>query len=245
MPIPEFYKVDFSPWRKDLVEAALKRLLSQHYDKCVLRQFTAAIMAEVQTLFDALLDLQERRTLYQAEGATLDAIGRIVGEPRKPYSYDEQRWMFADRQDQSPDSTYDWCLGAPFAAFLPVGDEQYRMNILARIVKNHTLTASVPEMERLTRLLIGSQVSYEKTGPMQVGIIVPSTLSQTGYAILTQASSDRRADNAYMLPYPATLNLSGLSVYVPNTFFCADRDERQRGDCAPCAVSLPLTNPGE
>ena len=39
MPLPQPYAIDFDVYRKDLVAQALNRMLSQHYDKCVLRQF--------------------------------------------------------------------------------------------------------------------------------------------------------------------------------------------------------------
>lgn len=239
MSIPEFYKVDFSLYDKDLVTQALNRMLSQHYDKCVLRQFVAAIMCEVQELYEAIIDMQDGRTLFEAQAENLNALGRIVGEPRAPYQYDESRYMFADRAQQRPDSAFVWCLKAPFSAFIPVEDEQYRVNILARVFKNHTLVASVPEMERLTYLLTDSLVSYEKTGPMQVTAVVPSTISATAYNILTQARTDQRADDAFMLPYPATLWFDGIVTYVPDTFFCADRENEQRCDQSACAVGVP------
>lgn len=239
MSIPNFYKVDFGSCRKDLITQALARMLDQHFDKCMLRQFVAVIMREVQELYDALIDLQEGRTLYSAETQNLDALGRIVGEPRAPYQYDESRYMFADRSAQAPDSAVCWCLEAQFAAFVPVEDGQYKLNILARIMKNHTLTASVPELERLSYLVTGTHISYEKTGPMQVAAIVPSNISYTAYNLLTRSRSDCRVDNAFMLPYPAALWFSNIVMYVPDRFFCADRNNEQRCDLAACAASAP------
>lgn len=239
MPIPASYKVDFSPYRKDLIEQALGRMLSQHFDKCVLRQFVAAIMSEVQELYESIIDMQEKRTLHEALEENLDALGRIVGESRAPYQYDESRYIFADRGNQSPDTSFAWCLNAPFSSFIPVEDEQYRMNILARIFRNHTLVASIPEMEHLTYLLTDCLVSYEKTGPMQVTVVVPATISSTAYNILTLARTDQRVDDAFMLPYPATLWFSGVVIYVPDPYFCADRENEQRCDHAPCAVGVP------
>ena len=239
MPIPAFYKVDFSPYRKSLIEQALGRMLSQHYDKCVLRQFVAAIMLEVDELYDAIIDMQEQRTLYEAVEYNLDALGRIVGEPRAPYQYDESRWMFADREAQRPDRTVVWCLYAPFAAFLPVDDGQYRMNILYRIIKNHTLVASIPEIEYLTYLVAETLISYEKTGPMQVTVLVPSTISATAWNILTQAHSDMRADDIFVFPYPATIWFDGTVFYVPDPWFCPDRTNEQRCDQAHVAVGAP------
>lgn len=241
MPIPEFYKVDFTAARKSLIEQALDRMLSQHYGKCLLRRFVAAVMTEVQELYEAVLDMQEKRTLYEADGENLNALGRIVGEPRAPYQYDESRYLFADRTHQRPDSSFVWCVGAPFAAYIPVDDEQYRVNMLARILKNHTLVGSVPELERVTRMLTDTYVSYEKTGPMQVTLVVPATISATAYRILTRAQTDQRADDAFMLPYPATLWFSGVVMYVPDKFFAADRENGQQADRAPCAVGVPYT----
>ena len=239
MPLPAFYKIDFKPCRKDLIEQALGRMLAQHYDKCVLRQFVAAVMREVNELYDAIIDMQEMRTLHEAEAYNLDALGRIVGEPRNPYRYDESRWLFADRMSQRPDATSVWCLSAPFAAFLPVGDTQYRMNILCRIVKNHTLVASVPEIERLTFMVAETLISYAKTGPMQVAVLVPSTITATVWNILTQARTDLRADSLFAFPYPATLWFDETFFYVPDPWFCADRTNAQRCDQAHVAVGVP------
>lgn len=94
-------------------------------------------------------------------------------------------------------------------------------------------------MERLTYLLTDSLVSYEKTGPMQVTVVVPSTISATAYNILTLSRTDQRADDAFGLPYPATLWFNGIVIYVPDKFFCADRTNEQRCDHAPCAVGVP------
>ena len=245
MPIPSTYKIDFSPHRKDLIEQALGRMLSQHYDKCVLRQFVAAIMQEVNELFDCLIDMQEMRTLFMAEAENLNAIGRIVGEPRAPYQYDESKWMFVDRERQRPDTTTVWCLNAPFAAFLPVADEQYRLNILIRIIKNHTLVASIPEIEKLTSMATGTLVSYDKTGPMQVMAIVPSDITATAWNLITQARTDMRADDIFAFPYPATLWFRGTVMYVPGNWFSPDRTNEQRCDQAHCAVGVPYQIGGE
>lgn len=48
----------------------------------MLRQLVAVFVGEVQELYDAVLDMQRGRTLYAAEAANLDALGRIVGEER-------------------------------------------------------------------------------------------------------------------------------------------------------------------
>lgn len=106
----------------------------------------------------------------------------------------------------------------------------YRTNILARIIANHTLVASVPELDGLIRLVAGNSVSFEKTGPMQVRLIAPSTISTTNLVKLTTAVTTRRVDDEYAVPYPATLHVSGYIVFVPVSFFSFDKSNAQRWD---------------
>ena len=131
---------------------------------------------------------------------------------------------------QAWDSTPWWCRDAPLVEYIPEKDPVYRTNILARVIANHTLVASVPELEGLIRLVAGNLVSFEKTGPMQVGLIVPSTISTTNLLRLTTEINTRRVDDEYAVPYPATLNISGYIVFIPTNFFAFDKSNAQRWD---------------
>lgn len=82
MSVPSRLEVSFGQYAKSLIDEALAKLPSQFLTACVLRQFVAAFVGEVQELYDAVLDMQRGRTLYAAEAANLDALGRIVGEER-------------------------------------------------------------------------------------------------------------------------------------------------------------------
>lgn len=237
MPLPQPYAIDFDVYRKDLVEQALNRMLSQHYDKCVLRQFVAAFINEAQEAYDAILDMQQQRVVYFAQATNLDALGRIVGEDRAPWSYDESSWMFFDGQGQGFDQIAMWCINAPMGTFIPVMDDQYRTNIIGKAVKNHTLVASVPEITSLTDLLLGLPISFEKTGPNQVRIVVPDYITATQLYLITRSFTDERVDKGYFLPYPATLDFDSVVMYTPDKFFCFDRTDRQY-DVAKFAVGV-------
>ncbi|MCC8194883.1 MAG: DUF2612 domain-containing protein [Deltaproteobacteria bacterium] len=234
--IPASYKVDFSQYRRDRAAEGLGRLLSQFVPSCVLRQFLAVILNQCQDLYDAVLDLMRKRTLHDGEGENLEALGRIVGEPRAPYSYDDSTWFFADTGGQGADQTAAWCLNAPFAAYVPAADPDYRRNILARIMKNHALTSSVPELARIGEAVTGYGASFVKTGPMRVALHVPSSISKTALALYTRAVTDSLADERYALPYPATLRVGDIVMFVPNSFFASDRGGDHGCDHAPCAV---------
>ena len=234
--IPESYKIDFGELRRDLVSHGLGRMLEQFRSSCVLRQFLAALLEEVQELHDAALDVMEQRTLFRGAGENLNALGRIVGEERAPYSYDESRWFFADRLPQGTDKAACWQDGVPFAAFIPIRDNEYRTNILARIHKNHALTASVPELTRIGPELTGYDISFQKTGPNEVRVLVPTGISLTALSLYTNPRTDALADHQYAMPYPATLSISEIVILPPVKFFCADRMNPQGADSGPCAV---------
>lgn len=249
-PIPEHFEIDFCEAKRDLVMNALDRMLSQHYMKAGLRQLVLALVGEVQCLYGTLVEVQQKRTLYEAEGYVLDAIGRIVGEERKTWHYNQDAYMFADRERQRCDFVPCWTVNAPLAKFVMQDDESYKYNILARIIKNHTLCSSVPELQHFFQFAFGKNVSFLKTGPYQCSLQVPADLAPALYAILTQPFTDERVDDAFYFPYPATLWFSSIIVDPGDTedwskrWFCADRTNVQRCDRAPCAVGIPLYNPG-
>ena len=109
MPVPSRLEVPFGQYAKSLIDEALAKLPSQFLTSCMLRQLVAVFVGEVQELYDAVLDMQRGRTLYAAEAANLDALGRIVGEERAPYQYSDSHWFAFDRMGQAWDSTPWWC----------------------------------------------------------------------------------------------------------------------------------------
>ena len=63
MSVPSRLEVSFGQYAKSLIDEALAKLPSQFLTACVLRQFVAAFVGEVQELYDAVLDMQRGRTL--------------------------------------------------------------------------------------------------------------------------------------------------------------------------------------
>jgi hypothetical protein len=234
--LPSQYKVDFAKFSGDMLELAWSRMLSQHYDKCVLKQFVGAFVLECQELYDAIIALQEGRTVYKAEALNLDALGRIVGEPRKPMNYNDDHWFAFDRSLQGFDSAPFWCINAQVGGYDLVSDEQYRLNVIVRAIRNHTLTSSVPEVVDIVNLLFGINVSYEKTGPNEVRILVPTTINRTALWYLGTNVDTRECDDVFIAQYPVTLSISDI-VYMPENVFIFDRDDRGF-DRAPMGIAV-------
>lgn len=238
MAIPERLKVDFSASRKDLIADGLNKMLSVFYDSCTLRQFVAVLLRQVQELYDAALAVEEQRTLYAAEGVNLDALGRIVGQDRLLWSYNEDKWFHFDIEGQGWDQLPWWCRHGELGEYVRAGDEAYRTAVLSRAIKNHTLVAAVPELAELVELLLGNSVSFIKCGPNQVNLVVPEGITSTALWLLTHPTTDVRVDRTYYVPYPATLNFCEKIYFIPPNPFHFDREEPFQWDTAPWAVGV-------
>lgn len=240
MSIPTKLKVDFSLKDFDLVTDGLDKVLACFYDACTLRKFYAAIINQIQQLYNEAVKVQEKRTLFEARGVQLDGIGRIVGQDRKLWYYSTDNWFHFDTVGLGWDQADWWCKNAPLIEYTIADDDNYQSMILARIVKNHTLVASVPEILSLIKLFQDVDVSFIKCGPNSVNLVVPEHISKTQLWYIINRISDTRVDDTYMIPYPVTLWLCDKIYFIPENPFHFDRDEPFQWDYAPWAVGARL-----
>lgn len=229
--------VDFDILRKDLVADALSKLTPDHLKHCVLRQFVAAFVEEVNELYDAVIDVEKYRSLYYAANEQLDAIGRIVGSDRTFGQEDESMYFFSDRPNQGCNKALVWCINGSMTTTGYLTDSQYRNNIIQQIIKNMTLCASVPEITNLINLATGDNASFKKTGPMTVDLYIPSSIYSQNFKRLITFIKTLRCDDVSPTPYPVTLSLSGYVVWVPGNYFKADTMDGFQCDAGRCAVS--------
>lgn len=239
--IPEKFKVDYTRLKNtDMTAEALTRLLSQHWNFPVLKKFVAALVqAGPEETYKRIVKALEAQTLYMAQGTDLEAIGRIVGQPRIPYQYDDSKWFFFDRPGQGFDQAPWWVEGAPMTGNTPADDPQYRRMILARIACNFCRFASAPEMAYLVEYATGEKVSWRRVGPMECEILISGNISRSVLDMLTLSKTTTECDDIYMFPYPATLNLTRV-VYLPDTPFIFDRGDGHQFDAGTWAVERTL-----
>lgn len=239
--IPERFKVDFSGYSKDMTAKAMDRLLSQFKGSPVLRAFVAALVQNgPQYVYDEIIKFQEANSLYVAEGGNLDAIGKIVGQPRVPYQYDESSWFAFDRQGQGFDQAKVWVLNASMTTNVPASDPEYRMMILARIACNFNRFSSLPEMQYIAEFVTGEKVTWIRTGPMEVQLVVRPGISRSRLDVLTKFTTTTACDDIPMIPYPATLSISSVLHKPTPRAFTFDRGDGHQFDAAPFAVSVPI-----
>ena len=80
-----------------VAQLALDRLTQQFRDKANIVAFVTALATPAQALEDALQQLLTQRTIYTATGATLDALGKLVGQARNGLADDDYRRYIAAR----------------------------------------------------------------------------------------------------------------------------------------------------
>lgn len=230
-------RVDFSEYEnRDLITEGLEKMLSVWFDKCTLRQLMAAFLRQVQELYDVAIQVEKARTLYFAAGVNLDALGRIVGRSRTAIAYSEDSWFKWDTQGQSFDQMPWWVTGGYLNVNETATDGQYREQILARILKNHTLCASIPEILFVIREMFNLDVSYTKLGPMKVRLIVQNSISKVQLYLLMHKEDNMLVDSDYLLPYPATLAIDEGVWFVKKEGFYFDRPNPYQWDTANWAV---------
>lgn len=200
-------KIDFSSVKFDLKAISESRLLSQFYDSKVLKLLLGVYTSEIQELCDALYQLISGRSLNNAQGKQLDAIGRIVGRDRRMYNYDSQYWFAPDENGIQPDNGAWWVQNAQQAEYQDMDDVTYRKWLWLQILENHNLFSATPELENAIKEGIGDTVGIERTGPMEATIYVTPNISLTNKSLLSYNEDNELTDNDYLFAYPAATSI--------------------------------------
>lgn len=214
------YQVDFSGLRINFRALAESRLLAQFKNKPNILAFVYAWADEWQQLYDSIIDLLEERSLYSANGYYLEALGRIVGQIRENLQIDfiGDRFFTPDHDGLGADSGLAYVTGGRGGTqIIPIHDNEYRNEILGRIMSNNNKYSSVPEIQAAIKEAIGINISFRpvEDEPMCVDIVYHGTLTpfQRGFLILTH--SFEFAEDMYFVAYPATLKIRNIIEKQP------------------------------
>ena len=71
--------------------------LTERYRKPLVSALLSSLVAEIQELEEAFWDLRTKRSIETAEGAVLDLLGKLVGQPRENRDDDTYRLWIAAR----------------------------------------------------------------------------------------------------------------------------------------------------
>jgi hypothetical protein len=136
----------------DYLQQAKDRETYAFEDAVVFNKFLELLVGQQTELLETFRQLMQERSIDTAVGAQLDIIGNIVGQDRTLIEADLIPYFgfigalapesFGDFNDPSLGGFY-WDLTKPLAGNITLSDDQYRIFIKAKIMKN--LTKATPE----------------------------------------------------------------------------------------------------
>lgn len=217
-------KIDYSEVRKDVVAAGLDRILAQYKHSYLFKQLLSVWLKQCQQLYDAIIDLQEYRTIYSATGDTLDGLGRIVGLNRQNFNYSDTYYFTPDKAGVGCDNGYAWCKNAPQAGIAMQNDDLYRNSIWRKAISNFVKFGSVPEIQDVVSAYMDKPVGFEVTNPFTGTLVVSADIGLTNLEILTYTQNTEQVEHQFRIPYPTTTDFEGVVFYVLQNAFAPDRE---------------------
>lgn len=219
MAIEEVQQVDYLQEAKD-------RLTSQFQDKEVVNLYLDLLIWQQYELQKVFTDLIQKRSIDTASGAALDIIGEIVGQPRELIDADLIEYFafngyplaasYGDLNNSSVGGYY-WDLNKSLAGNVLLSDEQYRLFIKAKIIKN-TTTATPNEFLNFIKFVFNAPSStIVAEGGGEFTIIVGKELSSFEQTLLTYFSN-KSGYNSYFLPKPVGVRIN-FGTYPETDFF--------------------------
>jgi len=206
---------------KEFLDNARELVTEQFKNKPVFDKYLQLIMQGLQDLQLTIKDLLQKRSIDEAEGESLDIIGRIVGQPRDLISLDVYKYFafkgypngatFGDANDPSVGGVF-YSEGSPTGGNYRLDDNTYRLFIRSKILKNRT--ASTPEeLIDFLVFLFGDEIPIylKETGNAHLVIFFGRPLSQLETNLLYFTS--------YELGYPSKLIPITIGVSVEYAYF--------------------------
>lgn len=210
----------------DYFQQKVDRITFAWEDSEVFKKFLHLNSEHAMTLQNMFVDLFEKRWIDTAEGKQLDIIGKIVGQQRLLLNADLLQFFgfFGDVQAGSFGSASDPSLGYPFYSLgakktgnILLNDEQYRLFIKARIIKN-TSRATPEDLIHFANFVFstkGSTIYDEKEASFMLLIGKQLTREEIG---LLKYRDDELGYESRLIPKPIGVNVH-FGSYDYNSFF--------------------------
>lgn len=205
---------------------ARERFTEQFKDKPVFDRYVQLMIeSSVETQL-VLKDLMQKRSIDTAEGAQLDIIGDIVGQPRtlldtallKYFAFDgyPDAQSYGDLNNNALGGYY-YSLGDALAGNTLLNDEQYRLFIKAKILKNKT-NATPNDFLEFVGFVFGTSLNNVIVeGDAEFTILVGKELNSFERALLTYTTNIDGYDVPFM-PKPVGVRIN-FGQFPSNNFF--------------------------
>lgn len=206
----------------DLQAIALDRLAHQYRESPKLQAVIALFVAEAVVLRDAILTLEDVRTISTAEGDGLDILGEIVGQPRELWNVIALEFFalhngtggtaaegFGDLTDAT-DGLRFRSVNEAEAANSSLGDEEYRRLLRAKILRNRTQARPEDIIASIQAVLGETTEVVLAITPPAVVATVQRVLSAEELAILDAETGIRGEIPVIPRPVAIPLTVAGL-----------------------------------
>ncbi|CEF89185.1 hypothetical protein [Pseudomonas phage vB_PaeM_PAO1_Ab17] len=187
----------------DFLKVAQSRYTEQFKKKPIFDKFVELLLQAQVELQEVMRQVQQERTLDTAVGAQLDVLGEIVGLPRSLVTAEIFKFFgYKDRPDNPTPlptphnagpygSLNDPSVGAPWWGLgqateisREATDEEYRLMIKAKILKNRTLSTPEDVIEAYKFLFGASQIIIDELGNANCRIGIGKILSTVERGLL-------------------------------------------------------------
>ena len=190
----------------DYLQEARDRVTEQFSGKDVFDRYLQLMLNANIELQEVFKDLMQKRSLDTATGAQLDIIGDIVGQPRELidtalieyFAFDgyPDAQPYGDLNDGSVGGFY-YSLGEPLAGNTLLNDDQYRLFIKAKIIKNNTQATPDQFLEFISFVFGATVNNVLAEGNAAFTVMIGKELNSFEQTLLTYTSTY----NGYASPF--------------------------------------------
>lgn len=211
---------------KDYLEDLRSKVTMSFEDAPVFDKFLQLLVGPSLELQEAARQLMQERSVDTAVGAQLDIIGNIVGQPRELIDADLLPYFgylgnpasesYGDINNPGKGGYY-WDYTKSLTGSVILGDEQYRLFIRAKILKNITRATPEDVIRFITFVFNVSQVQITVDANAEALILVPDSINDFERVLLTHYTENKGYRSYFV---PKTLGVGyNFGSFEENNFF--------------------------
>ena len=211
----------------DYLQEARDRVTEAFKDKEVFDKYLQLLLVANIELQEVFKDLMQKRSLDTATGAQLDIIGRIVGQPRELidtalldyFAFDGYPTAapYGDLDNPSEGGLY-YSVGDPLAGNTLLNDDQYRLFIKAKIIKNTTNVTPNQYLEFLSFVFGTNLSNVLSESNAEFTVLIGKELTPFERVLVTYSSKGDEDYESSFIPKPVGVKIN-YGQFNPDRYF--------------------------
>lgn len=189
----------------DFVAESEDLITTQFQDKEIFKRYLRLLLTGIQEALSVERDLIQKRDIDSATGAQLDIIGEIVGQPRILINTDLYHFFgYEGALAANSFGTYYnnqlggywYSYGGKIGGDVTLNDEQYRLIIKAKIIKNNARGTN-EDYIKFGNFVFNTQITFEDDHSGKSTILVGRRMSMFEKAIMAYVFEGRDYNFTY------------------------------------------------